>query len=319
MAKLSASIVTSAGVRSGTQACIGVLRRSSIPIEGGGARIPDYCPSERCAYVCPVGLDSPPLPKRMPRTNLESLFLAHLPAVERILNALARRHSLSADAAEEFAAWAKMRVIENDYAILAKFRGESSLPTYLTVVLSMLFREYRVQEWGRWRPSAVALRGGPLWVQLETSLDRDGLPLGQASEMLRTAGATTLSDRELAKIASQFPRRTPLRPVKAGEPPREPPGDARADDLIVREESAADAGAAQRALREGLATLSPEDSLIVRLHYMEGVSIADISRGLALPQKPLYRRVERALSDLRHVLERAGVSSEHVRALATDP
>ena len=70
----------------------------------------------------------------MSRQDLEAQFLAHLPAAERILSALARRHALSRDAAEEFSAWAKLRLIENDYAILAKFRGESSLATYLTVL-----------------------------------------------------------------------------------------------------------------------------------------------------------------------------------------
>ena len=117
----------------------------------------------------------------MPRPDLESLFLANLPAAEKILSALARRNALSRDAAEEFSAWAKLQVIENDYAVLAKFRGESSLLTYLTVCFAMLFREYRVQQWGRWRPSAVARSAGPLAIRLETLTRRDGLPLHGAA------------------------------------------------------------------------------------------------------------------------------------------
>ena len=255
----------------------------------------------------------------MSRQDLEALFLAHLPAAEKILSALARRHALSRDAAEEFAAWAKLRLIENDYAILAKFRGESSLPTYLTVVLSMLFREYRVQEWGRWRPSAAAKRGGPLAIRLDTLINRDGMPLAHASQLLRTSGETTLSDRELADIAAKLPMRTPLRPVQAADPAVDAAAPDHADDLVQIQEADAESTMAKRALAEALETLPTEERLIVRMHYMESKTVADIARGLSLPQKPLYRRLERALTVLRGCLERAGVSNEHVRELATGP
>jgi DNA-directed RNA polymerase specialized sigma24 family protein len=42
--------------------------------------------------------------------------------------------------------------------------------------------------------------------------------------------------------------------------------------------------------------------------------VADIARRLDVPQKPLYRRLERALRTLRTALERAGVPVERVRA-----
>lgn len=255
----------------------------------------------------------------MSRPELEALFVSHLPVVEKILGAVCRRHGLSGDAADEFGGWAKLRLVENEYAVLAKFRGESSLPTYLTVVLSMLFREYRVQEWGRWRPSAVAKRAGAFSIRLESLVARDGMTVAAAGQLLRTAGETTLSDRELADLVAQFPRRTPLRPVQAIEPPVTVEGPERADQIVDAEESAAESAATRRALDVALETLPPEDRLIVRLHYMESMSVADIARGLALPQKPLYRRLERALGVLRAGLERAGLSRERARRLAAGP
>ena len=255
----------------------------------------------------------------MSRSALESIFLTNLPVAEKILGALARRHALGRDDAEEFAAWAKLRIIENDYAILAKFRGESSLTTYLTVVLSMLYREYRVQEWGRWRPSAAAKRKGELAVRLETLVSRDGLPLAQAAQLLRTSGETVLSDRELAALAKDFPMRAPLRPVQQGEIGADATAPNRADELVDSEEAAMERLTATNALHQALDTLPDEERLIVRLHYMEAMSVADIARGLALPQKPLYRRLERALGKLRTGLENSGVSRDVVRGLATGP
>jgi RNA polymerase sigma factor (sigma-70 family) len=250
------------------------------------------------------------------RSQLEALFLAHLPVVERILGALARRHGMTGDDAEEFGAWAKMRLIENDYAILARFRGESSLATYMAVVLATLQREYRVAEWGRWRPSAAARREGPTAVRLETLTQRDGLTLDQAAELLRTTGETTLSDRELGALSMRFPWRAPLRPVQVGDSRADAQGPTRADELIEHHEAAAECSAARRALDDALEELPDEDRLVVRLHYMEAMSVADIARGLALPQKPLYKRLDRSLRRLRRALEQAGVTHEYVQTLA---
>jgi RNA polymerase sigma factor for flagellar operon FliA len=113
--------------------------------------------------------------------------------------------------------------------------------------------------------------------------------------------------------------RTPLRPIQAIQPDADAAGPYQADDRIEAEEAETEAAAAKRALAEVMETLSTEEQLIVRLHFMESMTVADIARGLSLPQKPLYRRLERALRTLRELLERAGVSRDHVRELATGP
>jgi RNA polymerase sigma factor for flagellar operon FliA len=61
-------------------------------------------------------------------------------------------------------------------------------------------------------------------------------------------------------------------------------------------------------LSQALSRLEAADRLIVRMRYWQDMSIADIARALGLPQKPLYRRIERALAAVRRHLERAGVS-----------
>src|SRR3954462_4300260 len=150
----------------------------------------------------------------MTRSELEALFLQHLDVIDRILSALARRHALDADDSADLCAWAKAKIIESDYAALANFRGDSSLGTYLTVVLAMLAREYIARERGRWRPSAAAKRHGAVGIKLEALTVRNGLPLSVAGQMMRSAGETTLSDAELARIAAQFPSRASRQPLR---------------------------------------------------------------------------------------------------------
>lgn len=253
------------------------------------------------------------------RQDAEASFVENLGLIERAIAALCRRHGLHGDDADEFASWTRLKLVENDYAVLRKFRGESSIATYLTVVIAMLFREYRVQRWGRWRPSAEARRRGELAVRLETLVYRDGLPLIQTAESLRSAGYTTLSDRELAALLAELPPRLPLRPVESGpELLVENAGPASAEERVLAEEAERERGAVNDALSHALGGLPPEDRLIVRMRFMENISVANIARGLALPQKPLYRRIERALAELRKSLEAAGISRQQVQTLLDD-
>ncbi len=245
----------------------------------------------------------------------EALFLQNLGTIRRILGVLARRHAMELHDAEDFASWATARVMDDDYAIIRKFGGRCAIATYLSVVLAMLFKEYRVTQWGRWRTSAVARRSGRVGIRLEMLVERDGWPLSQAGQVLRTAGATRLSDGALSKLASRFPRRLPLRPVVVGDTSVDAPSPVRSDELVEVEERLTHLNAIRAALRSALDSLDADERLIVRMHFVDSMSIADIARGLALPQKPLYRRLERALAALRKQLETVGVSREQVRAV----
>lgn len=247
--------------------------------------------------------------------ELEGLFLQNLERVERVAAALCRRHALSSDEADDFTSWIKLRLVEDDYAAFRKFRGESSLATYLTVVVGKLFRDYRVSQWGRWRPSAEARRRGPLAMRLETLVHRDGYTLGQAAQVLRASGATDLSDRELAVLLDGLPTRAPQRRTVGAEALEEIPAAASAEDLVLSREAEEQRSAAHQALQRAMERLPSEDRLILHMQYFEGLTVADIARGLRLPQKPLYRRIPRALNRLRKDLEAAGVTRDRVRGI----
>ena len=241
----------------------------------------------------------------------EALFVGHLGWIERVAGAVCRRHGSSREDAEDFSSWAKLKLIEDDYAVFRKFRGESSITTYLTVVIAMLYRDYRIHRWGRWRPSAAARRHGALAVRLETLVYRDRLPFDQAAEALRTAGQTDLPDRQLANLLAELPARRAGGPTEVGSDPlADAPAADRADSLVIADE----AEAGRKVIECLMARLPPEDRVMLRMRFWEGMSVAEIARGLGLPQKPLYRRMDRALADLRTYLEESGVSRDQARA-----
>jgi RNA polymerase sigma factor for flagellar operon FliA len=254
------------------------------------------------------------------QARFESTFVQHLALIDRIAAAMARRQGLSGDEAADMSSWIKLKLVENDYAAFRKFRGESSIGTYLTVVIAMLARDYRVQRWGRWRPSAAARRKGAIAIRLESLIHRQGYHLRQAAELLRTAGETQLSDRELAAMAAQLPVREPLRPVEVGAEPLASVATLRSADAGIETESRQqEADRARRTLDRIMSELPVEDRLILRMHFWEGMSVADIARGLQLEQKPLYRRLERLLAALRQRLTQAGLTRELIGELINDP
>jgi RNA polymerase sigma factor for flagellar operon FliA len=60
-------------------------------------------------------------------------------------------------------------------------------------------------------------------------------------------------------------------------------------------------------VRETLAALPAEDRALLQFRFAESMKIADISRMLRLPQRPLYRRIEALLERFRASLSAAGV------------
>jgi RNA polymerase sigma factor (sigma-70 family) len=71
----------------------------------------------------------------------------------------------------------------------------------------------------------------------------------------------------------------------------------------------------EAALHQAMERLLPRDQVVFRMRFWEGLSVAQIARGLGVPQKGLYRRIERALARMRRDLERSGMTLGRVREL----
>lgn len=242
------------------------------------------------------------------------LLVPHLGTIDLLVSALRRRHGMDGDDADDFASWARMKLLEDDCAVVRSFQGRSSLRTYLAVVIANLLRDYRVQRWGRWRASAEARRLGPVAVRLEALMYRDGYGVAQAVDAVRSSGIAEAGVSELTRLAFRLPRRQRPRPTEVSAS-AEPEAPGRADDPFWQTEQAQQWEVARRALARALQTLPAEDQLILRMRYWDGSTVAEISRALGLNQKALYRRIDALLRDLRPALEREGVDRGTVAEL----
>lgn len=243
----------------------------------------------------------------------EQLFLSQIQLIERVVASICRRHCLFGDDAEDFGSEVKLKLIDDDYAVLRKFRGKSLLKTYLTTVVANLFRDYLIRKHGKWRPSMMARRRGPEAVQLEHLVYRDGLSVEEAVESLKRNVKVETSREELAALAARLPVRPPRR-FESDDKLRDMAGEEGVEERVRDRERAATARRLESALKAALAKLPHEDRLILK-RWLDGVSIANIASQLGLDQRRLYTRRDRALRELAAGLEAGGLSARKIRDL----
>ncbi len=244
----------------------------------------------------------------------DELFLSRLDLIDRVIGSVCRRNACYGAEAEDFAQEAKLKLIEDDYSILRKFEGRSRLSTYLTAVIHNQFRDFRIARWGKWRPSAAARRGGPVAVQLETLLYRDDRSLDEAVEILRSNFKVENSRQELVQMAAVLPARTKRR--IGGEDGLEGIGsDHDVERRVENKEKAATVAKVEEALAAAMAGLQAQNRLLLKMRFLDGLTVAQISRGLHLNQRSLYSRFDKCRRELKNHLEQRGVTSDDVTSI----
>ncbi len=243
--------------------------------------------------------------------NPRELFESQLNLIEEVIAFVCRRHHLYGDQREDFGSQVKLEIIDDDYSVLRKFQGRSSLRTYLITVIHRLFLDYQIQRWGRWRPSSKAKKLGVLAVQLETLLARDGYLLDEAIEILKTNYQVATSREDLTEIAAKLPPRRPRR-FESNEQLEDVAGEDKAERTLVEHERDIMMRRIETSLEEVLRSFGSEDRLILKMRFEEGFTVAGIASALNLDQRSLYTRIEKALKKFRQALESKGIRGNQI-------
>ena len=228
---------------------------------------------------------------------------AQLALLERVVRSVARTGRLSPDDAEDFAQAVQLKFLERGYDVLRRFEGRSSLKTYLTVVVRRLLLDWQDHTYGKWRPTATALRLGPHAVHLERLMNRDTYSAGEAVQHVSAReGAPAFT--ELRRLVERLPQRPHRRMVPIENAPVQR---VEFEDLVASRDRHAREAQIDRKLQDALARLSPEDRRLLNLRYRQNRSVPAIAQLLRIDTKALYRRFQRVLKQIRLRLTEHGV------------
>ena len=252
------------------------------------------------------------------KSDAERLFLTELETIDRVIRHAARRGALYDDDGDDFASYVRLKLVENDYGIIRRYEARASFAAFISVVVQRLLLDYRITKWGKWHASAEAKRIGELAITIEAMMIRDGRTLEEALPALVRRWPEVTRDT-VEGITRRLPQRTPRPRIVDLRTARDtletcnwPEGDA-----IAASEVAAMASRIEAVVRATLHELADRDRLLFRLRFERALSVAEISRMLAIEQKPLYRQLHRVLQLLRKRLEAAGVTAADAVAIVT--
>lgn len=236
----------------------------------------------------------------------EDIYATHAGLIESVLSAASRSHRLPPDQADEFSSWARIKLLDNDRAILRKFAGRSSLRTFLVTVVERLYLDWRNHELGKWRPSSEARRVGEVAIELERMVARDGWSFAEAADAIVARGLAA-SVAECERAWARLPRH-PRRHRVDEEVLDTLPSPTDALDPVEEDERRARSRKLVAALERAVAALPDADQVVLRLRYWSGIKVSQIAAMVGEEQKALYRRYERLWVLLRQRLEAEGLS-----------
>lgn len=229
-------------------------------------------------------------------------YLQFAGAVSGAVARVARRYRLNPTEIEDLESDVWVKLLADRGRALRRFRGAARISTYLGTVAVNVLRDCRNREWGKWRPSAAAVRGGQLAITVDRLISRDGLTVDQACEWLRSSGIA-IEHARVDAIAATLPHR--CRRVRVGVGLLEShiatngmihetacPSDARRDTTIVG-----------RQLEAAIRALPEADRNLLAWRYFEGRTVAEIASALRVNQKQLYRRFQHVLEQLRRMVD----------------
>jgi RNA polymerase sigma factor (sigma-70 family) len=245
----------------------------------------------------------------------EELFLSQKAHIDRVVAWVCARRGLRDADAQDFRSLVYERLVENDYAVLGKFEGRSSLETYLAVVINRMYLDFQNARFGKWRHSAEARRRGPVALRLERLVYRDGYTFDEAVGNLQTNDHVTQSREELHAIFVALPCRPSRRARSSATATHEASTIGDGPVAVERAEREALARRIFAVIRRVLADAPALDRLFLRLHLESGLTIADAARALGEDQKALYRRRDAYLRTMRLALEAEGIRAEDVHEL----
>lgn len=242
-------------------------------------------------------------------------YANQLKQIDEAISIICRKHGMSRDEAKDFSQHVHLQLMEDDYKKLRAYKGNSSLKTYLHTVISRIFiDQVRV----KWHPSTEAVRMGAAAIELEKLIYRNQYAVHEACQILASNPATAMDENAARDILGRLPWKTP-RPTRIDDSEerlmsvRDTAHDP--ETLITRKQQHQKKQKLIAIIGDIISSLSGEDKLLIKLLFINGHRISEISRLLGKDDRQLYKRTQTILRGLREAMADAGIGEGDIREI----
>ena len=226
---------------------------------------------------------------------------AYIGPIQAAVRKVARQYRLSSSEADDLLSDVWLKVLGHDGRAMLQYRGESGLQTYLTRIAKNALLDTWIRDAGKWRPSAVARRAGPLGVMADRLLVREALTpeetLARLSAVAPGTDCRALLNQLLA--GGRRPRRRFVDLACVEDAPANSPTPfdqlcARHDARIKRRLS--------RQVRTMLAELPSQERSSLEDRFVRNRPLATVAATHGVPAPVFYRNFAALLKRLRRRL-----------------
>lgn len=259
-----------------------------------------------------------------------------------LLDRLAAKRFRDPPLALEATNYVLKELARDNWARIHAFAGKCPARVYLAVVMRRLFEDFARQRFGREdRVPAWVSRLGMLWVKSYWLLCREGQSPAAALEILKADVPGGRDEDLIRNVIAVIRRKIPscgsastpsevtgldLSSIRAGPPDRQATAQTELVDLVYR--ALVDAPANSEGsvvsrfacrVREVCAELhlDPEERLLLRLVYEEGMRVSEAGRMLGLGVNAVHGRLRRLLARIRQTFDRSDIGL-HLREASSE-
>ena len=256
-----------------------------------------------------------------------------------LINSLARKRFGESSLAEEAALFVMNGLVEDNGRRVRSYAGKAPFPAFLAAVAWRLLEDFPRSRYGRRRPPKWIHSLGGIWLRLFKLLCYERLDLTEAVHIARqeqTGGfgedpeevawkikerVTDCGSHQGYEVSFENREEEPVVQDRAGHSSTAATEEKEKRELFTMIFMAlTDVGEhvveENHRILSGLnLTLEPEEKLLLRLCYREGVNVARAGEMLGLNRHQAHGRLRRLLARIRNELEQSGLGWELVELL----
>jgi RNA polymerase sigma factor (sigma-70 family) len=226
---------------------------------------------------------------------------AYIGPIQTAVRKVARQYRLSSPEADDLLSDVWLKVLGHDGRAMLQYRGESGLQTYLTRIAKNALLDTWIRDAGKWRPSAIARRAGPLGIMADRLLVREALTPEETLARLSALAPGTDCGALLNQLLAGG-RRTRRRFVDLACVEDAPANSPTPFDQLCARHDARTKQRLGRQVRTMLAELPSQDRSALEDRFVRNRPLATVAARHGVPAPVFYRNFAALLRRLRRRL-----------------